>query len=61
MNKLTVIRGSLWAAPKARRSHDDAWVCAWIDDPATGAISCVWTTRRAAREPASPIPLRRAA
>ena len=32
----------------------------WRRDPATGALLCVWTVSRVAREPASPVPLRRA-
>jgi hypothetical protein len=34
--------------------------CHWRLDPATGALLCVWTVSRGAREPASPVPLRRA-
>ncbi|MFZ1963935.1 MAG: hypothetical protein WAU78_10820 [Roseiarcus sp.] len=32
----------------------------WRRDPATGALLCVWAVSRGAREPASPVPLRRA-
>jgi len=35
-------------------------VCHWRRDPATGALHCVWSVSRGAREPASPVPLRRA-
>jgi hypothetical protein len=34
--------------------------CQWRRDPATGALLCVWTVCQGAREPASPVPLRRA-
>ena len=32
----------------------------WRRDPATGALLRVWTVSQGAREPASPVPLRRA-
>jgi hypothetical protein len=35
-------------------------VCRWRRDPATGALVCVWSASRGGREPAPPVPLRRA-
>ncbi len=35
-------------------------VCHWRRDPPTGALLCVWAVSQGAREPASPVPLRRA-
>jgi hypothetical protein len=34
--------------------------CRWRRDSETGALLCVWTVSPGAREPASPVPLRRA-
>jgi hypothetical protein len=35
-------------------------VCQWRRDPATGALHCAWSLAKGAREPALPVPLRRA-
>ena len=43
----------------ARRARGPL-VCHWRRDPATGALLCVWAVSHGAREPASPVPLRRA-
>ena len=51
---LAVARANLRAAPSGRLA------CHWRPDPSTGALLCVWTVRQRAREPASPVPLRRA-
>ncbi len=32
----------------------------WRRDPPTGTLLCVWTVSHGGREPASPVPLRRA-
>jgi len=32
----------------------------WRRDPATGGLLCVWTVSQGGREPAAPVPLRRA-
>jgi hypothetical protein len=37
-----------------------ALVCHWRRDPRTAALRCVWAVSQGAREPASPVPLRRA-
>jgi hypothetical protein len=63
MNQLSVIpvgRELVDLAARRRRKSADALFCRWRCDPATGALSCLWTTRRAARETASPVPWRRA-
>ena len=54
VRRLAAARGNLRAAstgPLVRH---------WRRDPATGALLCVWTVSQGAREPASPVPLRRA-
>jgi hypothetical protein len=48
------------ARANPRAASASPLVCHWRRDPATGALFCVWTVRQRAREPASPVPLRRA-
>ena len=45
---------------RRRRRPTGALTCQWRRDASTGVLSCAWTARRAARETASPVPLRRA-
>jgi hypothetical protein len=52
--RFAAARADLRAAPAG------SLVCHWRRDPATGALHCVWAVSRGAREPASPVPLRRA-
>jgi hypothetical protein len=47
-------RGNLPAAPAAFLA------CHWRRNPETEALLCVWAVSQGAREPASPVPLRRA-
>ncbi len=54
LRRLATTRANLRAAPAGPLA------CHWRPDPATGALLCVWTVSRGAREPASPVPLRRA-
>jgi hypothetical protein len=52
----------LVAAPaNPRATPNGPLVCHWRRDPATGTLACVWTVSHGAREPASPVPLRRVA
>ena len=63
MNKLPVIpvdRKAVDLAARRRRESASALVCRWRRGPATGALWCFWTPRRAMRESASAVPLRRA-
>ena len=52
-------RNAVDLAARRRRESASALMCRWRLDPVTGALSCFWTPRRAARESASAIPLRR--
>jgi hypothetical protein len=54
LRRLASARAKLRAVP-AR-----ALVCHWRRDPPAGALVCVWAVSQGAREPASPVPLRRA-
>lgn len=54
VRRLATARVNLRAAPAGPLA------CHWRRDPATGALFCVWTVSQGAREPASPVPLRRA-
>ncbi len=54
VRRFAAARANLRAAPAG------PLVCHWRRDPATGALRCVWTVSQGAREPASPVPLRRA-
>ena len=54
VRRFAVARANLRAAPAG------PLVCHWRRDPETGALLCVWTVSQGAREPASPVPLRRA-
>jgi hypothetical protein len=63
MNQLSlnpVGRDVVDLAARRRRRLSAALTCQWRRDASTGALTCVWTARRAARETASPVPLRRA-
>ncbi len=55
VRRLAAARANRRAAPA------DALVCHWRRDPANGALLCVWSVSQGAREPASPVPLRRVA
>jgi len=57
MNKLVHL-DTVRHAAKLRREAG-ALTCAWAVDAATGKLICIWTTSRAGRAPASPVPLRR--
>jgi len=54
VRRLATARANLRAAPIGLLA------CHWRRDPETGALLCVWTVSQGAREPASPVPLRRA-
>jgi hypothetical protein len=54
VRRLATARANLRAAPIG------TLVCHWRRDPATGMLRCVWAVSQGAREPASPVPLRRA-
>ena len=63
MNQLSlnlVGRNVVDLAPRRRRRPTGTLTCQWRRDASTGVLSCAWTARRAARETASPVPLRRA-
>ncbi|HXZ17235.1 MAG TPA: hypothetical protein VEH77_14930 [Roseiarcus sp.] len=45
---------------RGRGRSTDALVCRWRRDASTGALICAWGRAGLAREPASPVPLRRA-
>ncbi len=51
-----------FAATRANRRVAPAGslVCRWRRDPATRTLVCVWSVSHSAREPAAPVPLRRA-
>jgi hypothetical protein len=54
-------RRPILARAHPRAAPTGRLVCHWRRDPATGALTCVWTVSHGAREPASPVPLRRVA
>ncbi len=54
VRRFDAARANLRAAPAGPLG------CHWRRDPATAALHCVWTVSPGAREPASPVPLRRA-
>jgi hypothetical protein len=54
VRRLASTRANLRATPTR------ALVCHWRRDPATRALLAVWTVSQGAREPAAPVPLRRA-
>jgi hypothetical protein len=63
MNQLSldpVGRNVVDLAARRRRNAAGALVCRWRRDASTGALCCFWTVSRGSREPASPVPLRRA-
>jgi hypothetical protein len=62
MNQLSlnpVGRNVVDLAARRRRRPTGTLACQWRRDASTGALICVWTARRAARDSASPVPLRR--
>ncbi|HYA72598.1 MAG TPA: hypothetical protein VEF36_05535 [Roseiarcus sp.] len=61
VRRFEAARANLRAAPaNLRAAPAGPLVCHWRRDPATGALHCVWSVSQGAREPASPVPLRRA-
>ncbi len=54
VRRFVAVRANLRAAPAGPLA------CRWRRDSVTGALLCVWSVYRGAREPAAPVPLRRA-
>jgi hypothetical protein len=54
VRRFATARGNLRAAPIG------TLVCHWRRDSATRALLAVWTVSQSGREPAAPVPLRRA-
>jgi hypothetical protein len=63
MNQLSIDlvgRNGVDLPARRRRNPAAALVCRWRRDASTGALCCFWTVSRGSREPAAPVPLRRA-
>jgi hypothetical protein len=54
VRRLATARANLRAAPAGPLA------CHWRRDSVTGMLRCVWAVSQGAREPTSPVPLRRA-